>query len=282
VDLLETASYTGRGDIGPEHVSLNDWGAIFGAVNTLALECAVQSNAGRRPNNEDAAYASHRVAAVADGVGGAAAGEVASRTIVNAIINLDSRRLDRSLERALRESVAWGNETIGFIADCEPQTRGMATTLTAVALSNEDRLLLANVGDSRAYLLREGGLRQLTRDDSLVQELVDKGGLDPGQAARHPQSSVVLEVLDGDPRRRPRTAALPARAADRLLLCSDGLSDVLDPGQIAAALGAGSRQDCAELLVEQALRAGSRDNVTAVVVDLVQRARPEPAWLNAS
>ena len=175
-------------------------------MSALSLECDVRTDPGRRHGNEDAAYASSRVAAVADGVGGAAAGEVASRTIVNAIINLDSRRLDRTLDRALRDSVAWGNETIGFIARCRPETTGMATTLTAVALSNEDDLLLANVGDSRAYLLRDGELRQLTRDDSLVQELIDRGGLDPGDAASHPQSSVVLEVLDGDPRRRPATA----------------------------------------------------------------------------
>lgn len=251
-------------------------------MSALSLECDVRTDPGRRHGNEDAAYASSRVAAVADGVGGAAAGEVASRTIVNAIINLDSRRLDRTLDRALRDSVAWGNETIGFIARCRPETTGMATTLTAVALSNEDDLLLANVGDSRAYLLRDGELRQLTRDDSLVQELIDRGGLDPGDAASHPQSSVVLEVLDGNPRRRPATAAIAARAADRLLLCSDGLSDVLDAGQIAAALGSGSRRDCARRLVEEALHAGTRDNVTVLVADLVPRPRPGPAWLNAS
>ncbi len=252
------------------------------AVSALTLECEVRTDPGRRPGNEDAAYASGRVAAVADGVGGAAAGEVASRTIVNAVINLDSRRLDRSLDRALRDSVAWGNQTIGFIARCRPETSGMATTLTAVALRNDDRLLLANVGDSRAYLLRDGRLRQLTRDDSLVQQLIDHAGLDPGDAARHPRRSVVLEVLDGDPRRQAAIGALAARAADRLLLCSDGLSDVLDAGQIAAALGSGSRRDCAASLVKQALHAGSRDNVTVVIADLVPRARPGPAWLNAS
>ncbi len=251
-------------------------------MSRLTLECEVQTDAGRRPDNEDSAYASGRVAVVADGVGGAAAGEVASQTMVNAIISLDKRRLDRSLDRALSEWVAWGNEAIGFIAECRPEMRGMATTLTAVALSNEDELLLANVGDSRAYLLRDGGLRQLTRDDSFVQRLIDSGAIDPEDAARHPRRSVVLEVLDGDSRRRPTTATIPARTADRLLLCSDGLSDVLEEGQIAAALGSGTRRESAARLIEQALRAGTRDNVTAVVADLVPRSRPGPAWLNAS
>ena len=252
------------------------------AVNGLTLEYEIRTNPGRRPENEDAAYASNRLAAVADGVGGAAAGEVASQTIVNAIINLDKRRLDRSLDQALSESVTWGNETIGFIAECRPQTRGMATTLTAIALSNEDDFLIANVGDSRAYLLRDGMLRQLTRDDSLVQQLIDHGSIDPSQAARHPQRSIVLEVLDGDPRRKPVIESLGARPSDRLLLCSDGLSDVLDSEEITAALGSGSRQACAERLVELALRAGTKDNVTVVVADVACRDEPGPAWLNAS
>ena len=178
-------------------------------MSALSLECDVRTDPGRRHGNEDAAYASSRVAAVADGVGGAAAGEVASRTIVNAMINLDSRRLDRTLDRALRDSVAWGNETIGFIARCRPETTGMATTLTAVALSNEDDLLLANVGDSRAYLLRDGELRQLTRDDSLVQELIDRGGLDPGDAASHPQT---LGRARGARRRSAATGRRPRRS----------------------------------------------------------------------
>ena len=134
----------------------------------------------------------------------------------------------------------------------------MATTLTAVALTNEDELLLANVGDSRAYLLRDGELSQLTRDDSLVQRLIDEGGLEVAEAARHPQRSIVLEVLDGDPRRKPATRTIAARPADRLLLCSDGLSDVLDTGEIAAALGAGSRSESARHLVELALGGGKQ------------------------
>src|SRR4051794_32647436 len=163
----------------------------------LMLECSARSDVGRRPNNEDAVFASPRLAAVADGVGGAAAGEIASRTVINALIRLDKSRLDVPLLHALTDAVAWGNETIGFIAECRPQLSGMSTTLTTVALADDGTYLVANVGDSRTYLLRDGALRRLTRDDSLVQELIEHGYLTAEEARRHPQRSVVLNALDG-------------------------------------------------------------------------------------
>jgi serine/threonine protein phosphatase PrpC len=247
-------------------------------MSALALEVRGRTDAGRRPNNEDAWFASPKVVAVADGVGGAAAGEVASATIVNALIHLDKCRLQAPLERALAESVAWGNETIGFIAACRPQLTGMSTTLTAAALSNDGRYVIANVGDSRTYLLRGGTLRALTRDQSLVQKLLDTGAITDAEARRHPQRSLVLEALDGDPARRPALVTVPARAGDRLLLCSDGLSDVLDDAAIAAVLTVRDRRACVDGLVERALAAGARDNVTAVVADVVPRGGAATAW----
>jgi protein phosphatase len=249
------------------------------AVAGLALRCALRSEVGPvRGNNEDAVFASPRLAAVADGVGGAAAGEVASRVAIDALAHLDKCRLDRRLEDALAAAVATGNERIGFIAGCRPQLAGMSTTLTAVALG-DDGYVLANVGDSRTYLLRDGALTRLSRDDSYVQMLLDSGTIAPDEARRHPQRSLVLEALDGDPKRRPpAVTAAPARAGDRLLLCSDGLSDYVDDADIAAVLRSGDRADCAGRLVAMALAAGAKDNVSVVVADVEPRADPAAGW----
>jgi protein phosphatase len=243
-------------------------------MTALALECATRSDVGRRRNNEDALYASPRLAAVADGVGGHNAGEVASQWAIEALAQLDKTRLDKPLEAALADAVAWGNETIGFIAQSRPETAGMSTTLTAVALSDDGAYVLANIGDSRTYLLRDGALTQLTRDDSFVQYMVDSGHLTLEQARRHPSRSLVMEVLDGGPERRPAILTLAAWAGDRLLLCSDGLSDALDDAAIAELLIRHAEpEECADRLVAAALTAGARDNVSVIVADVV--ARPE-------
>ena len=248
-------------------------------TTALALEAAVRTDVGPvRRNNEDAAYASPRLAAVADGVGGAAAGEVASRTAIDALVALDKCRLDRPLPEALSAAVAEGNARIGFIAACRPRTAGMSTTLTAVALG-DDGYAVANVGDSRSYLLRDGTLRRLTRDDSFVQRLLDTGAVSPEEAQNHPQRSLVVEVLDGDPQRTPpAVATVAARAGDRLLLCSDGLTDYVDEDAIAAALDIEDRTACAQRLVDLALTAGARDNVSVVVADVVARPGAGSAW----
>jgi PPM family protein phosphatase len=247
-------------------------------VAGLSLQYAVRSDVGRvRADNEDAVFASPRLAAVADGVGGAAAGEVASSAVINALVHLDKCRLRSRLEDALAAAIAWGNQCVGFIASCRPGMAGMSTTLTAVALG-DDGYVLANVGDSRTYLLRDGVLTLLTRDDSFVQFLMDSGELTMAEARRHPQRSLVLETLDGDPRRRPSVTKVKARLGDRLLLCSDGLSDMVDEETIATALLEPSRDVGADRLIELALAAGGRDNVSAVVADVVPRRDPSAAW----
>jgi PPM family protein phosphatase len=238
-------------------------------MTALALECAARSDVGRRRNNEDALYASPRLAAVADGVGGHNAGEVASRWAIEALVQLDKRRLDKPLAAALADAVAWGNETIGFIARARPETAGMSTTLTAVALTDDGAYVLANIGDSRTYLLRDGALTQLTRDDSFVQYMIDGGHLTVEQARRHPSRSLVMQALDGGPERRPAILTLAAWPGDRLLLCSDGLSDALEDDAIRGLLAEhADRDDCAERLVAAALAAGARDNVTVIVADV--------------
>jgi protein phosphatase len=236
----------------------------------LMLECTALSDVGRRPNNEDAVFASPRLAAVADGVGGAAAGEVASRTLINALVHVDKCRLQGRLEDALTQGIARGNETIGFIAGCRPSMAGMSTTVTAVALGDEG-CVVANV-------LRDGALTQLTRDDSWVQLMLDSGELTPEQARDHPRRSLVLAALDGEPDHDPVLTRFDARCGDRLLLCSDGLSDVVDDATIEATLRIADRAACAARLIELALAAGGRDNVSAVVADIAPRRDPATAW----
>jgi serine/threonine protein phosphatase PrpC len=248
-------------------------------MGALALKSAIRSDIGLRSNNEDAVFASGRMAAVADGVGGAAAGEVASHTIINALIHLDKCWLERGLDDALQDAVSWGNETLAFIADCEPQVAGMSTTLTAVALDDDGRYVVANVGDSRTYLFREDALTLLTRDDSLVQLLVERGDLTVAEAREYPYRSVVLEALDGRPREELALRRVDARVGDRLLLCSDGLSDVAEDHVIASTLRMSSKRACADRLIELALRAGGRDNISVVVVDVVAGDELAEGWI---
>jgi serine/threonine protein phosphatase PrpC len=244
----------------------------------LTMAPSICSEVGRRSQNEDAVFGTSRLVAVADGVGGAVAGEVASRVVINALASLDKRRLSGSLDEELRSTVVWANDTLAFTVACRPRLAGMASTLSAVALSNDGRYVVANVGDSRSYLFRDGSLVQLTHDDSLVQALVDSGALSPAEARAHPQRSVVLEALDGRPRLGFEVSAVPARAGDRLLVCSDGLTDFVSDAEIAAVLDASERPAAAEALVALALDAGSRDNVSVVVADVVVRSDPAAGW----
>ena len=245
------------------------------------LECAARTDTGRvRPHNEDAIFATSRLAAVADGVGGHAAGEVASRAVIDVLAHLEKCWLSEPLEPALTRAVRDGNERIGFIAECRPETVGMSTTLTVVAL--HEGYVIANIGDSRTYLCRDGVLSRLTRDDSYVQTLVDSGVVDAEGARTHPQRNLVLAALDGGPERSPAVTTHPARAGDRLLLCSDGLSDVLADATIRETLAATpSRDRCAELLLGLALDHGSRDNVSVIVADVVATDRPPSRWTPA-
>ena len=250
-------------------------------MSTFALECAGATHVGRRDNNEDALFGSPRMAAVADGVGGAAAGEVASATIINALVALDKRRLADPLEDELPRAIEAGNDTVRFVGTCRPELAGMGTTLTAVALSNDGRYLIANVGDSRTYLYRGGRLSRLTRDDSLVQALIERGKLSPQEARHHPQRSVVLEALDGRPQPAVTTRECVAQAGDRLLLCSDGLSDVLGDDEIAGALAHEQREVAAQGLIELALAGGGSDNITVIVADVVRANDGRLGWLPA-
>ncbi len=247
----------------------------------LALAAVARTDRGLvRSVNEDCVFASPRMAVVADGVGGSAAGEVASAVAMNELILMDKSRLSGPLDEALADAVRSANASVGFVAEAQPPMAGMSTTLTAVALGPEG-FAIANVGDSRAYLLRGGELAQLTRDDSYVQELIDAGALYPAEARSHPQRSVVLAALDGDPGRAPTLGELTALRGDRLLLCSDGLTDFVEETEIAVALALASREESAQQLLELALGAGGRDNISVVVADVVEGTEPLQGWLPA-
>lgn len=179
----------------------------------------------------------------------------------------------------MRDALRWGNEAVGFIAESRADLAGMGTTVTAAAMTNEGDVLLMNVGDSRTYLFRAGELQRLTRDDTLVQSLVDAGVINLADARQHRQRSIVVEAIDGRPRPAPDVTALEAVTGDRLLLCSDGLSDAVDDHDIAAALEIRSREDCARTLIDLALRAGSPDNISVIVADISSRADATAGWL---
>ena len=254
-------------------------GGSVPAISALSLESAARTHAGLvRSDNEDSVFASPRLVAVADGVGGRAAGEVASAAVINELILMDKCRLSGPLDEALTLAVSSGNASVAFISSCRAQMAGMSTTLTAVAIG-DDRYAVANVGDSRAYLLREGKLTQLTRDDSYVQALLDSGAIEEAAAHDHPQRSVVLKALDGDPEISPAISALSARAGDRLLICSDGLTDLIDQAALESALAIESRELSAETLIELALQAGGSDNVSVIVADVVPTDDPSRGWM---
>jgi protein phosphatase len=222
-----------------------------------------------RPENEDSAFVGPYLAAVADGVGGAAAGEVASATATFALAATVLGRFGEAPEQLLVD----GSEAAGAHVRRGIQTDlnrlGMATTLTAVVTDGE-RVVLGHVGDSRAYLLRDGVLTQVSRDHTYVQDLVERGRLDEEAVRRHPWRNVVLRSVDGDPVHDGiDLVPLDVEVGDRLLLCSDGLTDLVRNEAIAELLTAEDADAAAAACVEAALAAGGRDNVTCVVVDVV-------------
>ncbi len=227
------------------------------------------SDTGRvRENNEDAGFAGPYLLCVADGVGGAAAGEVASATASYVASARALAHPGHDPLRILKLAVEEGHEQLVAGVAADPRRSGMATTLTAI-LTDGQHFALAHVGDSRAYLLRDGALLPLTRDHTLVQALVDTGRLTPAQAAASPYKNVVLQALDATDAPTPDLIRLDLMTGDRLLLCSDGVSDVLDPGTLAGILMIPRRSRATSALLEAALDAGSRDNVTAIVADVV-------------
>jgi serine/threonine protein phosphatase PrpC len=236
---------------------------------SLALRYAARSDRGLvRGNNQDSVYAGPRLLAVADGMGGHAAGDVASKVVIAALEHLDDDAPSGDMLQALREAVFDGSEHLREVIRESPQLEGMGTTLTAVLFAG-GRLALCHVGDSRAYLLRDGVLQQITHDDTFVQTLIDDGRITPEEANHHPQRSLLLRALNGQDV-DPDLSMREARAGDRYLLCSDGLSGVVSEETLAEALQDPDPQSTADRLVELALRSGGPDNITVIVADVVE------------
>jgi serine/threonine protein phosphatase PrpC len=234
---------------------------------TLVLRYAARSDRGLvRSNNQDSVYAGPRLLAVADGMGGHAAGEVASKVVIAALAPVDDDEPGDDLLGQLREAVAAGNGAISELVASDPDLDGMGTTLTAVLFAGS-RLGLVHIGDSRAYLLRNGMFSQITHDDTFVQSLIDEGRITPDEAASHPQRSLLLRALTGH-EVEPSLAVREARAGDRFLLCSDGLSGVVSQETLDEAIRIPDPQACADRMIELALKGGGPDNVTVIVADV--------------
>jgi len=235
---------------------------------TLVLRYAARSDRGLvRANNEDSVYAGARLLALADGMGGHAAGEVASQLVIAALAHLDDDEPGGDLLGKLDAAVRAGNSAIAAQVEMEPDLEGMGTTLTAILFAG-NRLGLVHIGDSRGYLLRDGELTQITKDDTFVQTLVDEGRITAEEAHSHPQRSLIMRALTGH-EVEPTLTMREARAGDRYLLCSDGLSDPVSDETILEALQIPDVAESAYRLIELALRGGGPDNVTVVVADVV-------------
>ncbi|MGB9378327.1 MAG: protein phosphatase 2C domain-containing protein [Mycobacteriales bacterium] len=236
---------------------------------TLMLRYAARSDVGLiRDTNQDSVYAGPRLLAVADGMGGHAAGDVASRVVVSILSSLDDDAVGGDLVDALRKATMEANQHLQAMVEGDSDLDGMGTTLTAM-LFGGNRFGMVHVGDSRAYLMRDGELSQITKDDTFVQSLVDEGRITADEATTHPQRSLLLRVLTGQDV-EPYFSVREAVAGDRYLLCSDGLSGVVSEDTIAEALEIDDPQESADRLVDLALRAGAPDNVTCAVADIVE------------
>jgi protein phosphatase len=231
-----------------------------------------------RPDNEDSGFVAPYVALVADGVGGAAAGEIASATAAYAAAAVALAHQFERPEQVLVEAVTAASECVRVGVQRDHAHRlGMATTLTMVVTDGR-RVVLGHVGDSRAYLLRrrdgETRLTQVSTDHTYVQHLIETGSLDEAGRASHPWRNVVLRSVDGDPEGAGvDLLALDVAVGDRLLLCSDGLTDLVSDDDIATLLAQGDPAEASADLTSAALEAGGRDNVTAIVLDVVDGPR---------
>lgn len=236
-------------------------------TKNLHLDFVASSDRGLvRGNNEDSAYAGPHLIALADGMGGHAAGEVASQMMIEHLQHLDKDPDDADLLALLGAAADDANAAIERSVREHPEQEGMGTTLTALMFNGREFGMI-HVGDSRGYLLRDGALTQITVDDTFVQSLVDEGKLNPEDVSSHPQKSLILKAYTGRPV-EPHLEMVEAREGDRFLLCSDGLSDPVTAETIAVALGQGTTQDAADRLIELALRSGGPDNITVVVAEV--------------
>lgn len=249
-------------------------------MRTYTVSAVGRSDIGLvKPNNEDAFHIGSGVAVVADGVGGSAAGEVASRTVVDVFAELDAVAPDEDVYDRVTAAVRRATDSLLDQVEADPSLEGMGTTVTAMVWSGT-KLVFAQIGDSRAYFLEQGApgadrhpelrpeLVQITKDDSFVQYLVDQGLLAPDDAAHHPRRNVILKALNGTTV-SPAFSTFAPRIGDRYLLCSDGLTDYVPIDRIRETIDGTDPDDAADRLIELSLAAGAPDNVTAIIADIV-------------
>jgi serine/threonine protein phosphatase PrpC len=238
---------------------------------TIGIRFAARSDVGLlREGNEDSAYAGTRLLAVADGMGGHVGGEIASAAAIDTLKPLDVDVPANEIVGVLEQAVHRANETLHSIVEGDPSLQGMGTTLTAM-LWHGRQMALVHIGDSRAYLLRNGELFQITHDHTLVQSLVDEGRISLDEAASHPQRSLLLRALDGRGEVDPDVSLREAHLGDRYLLCSDGLCSVVTAETIHHALSSVAEPEQAvRQLIDLANRGGGPDNITCVVADVVE------------
>ncbi|MET7393129.1 BofC C-terminal domain-containing protein [Dactylosporangium sp. NPDC005572] len=245
---------------------------------TLTLRYAARSDRGLiRSGNQDSVYAGPRLLAVADGMGGMAAGDVASNIVIATMAPLDEDVPGNAMIDTLRSAVDLANQQIRDAVEENPAMEGMGTTLTAMLFSGT-KMGMVHIGDSRAYLVRDGEFAQVTKDDTYVQMLVDEGRISLEEANSHPQRSLLTRALDGRDA-DPEYSVRQVKPGDRYLLCSDGLSGVVSAETIEATLREYiDPNQCASRLVELALRGGGPDNITVIVADVtdedIVEARP--------
>lgn len=237
---------------------------------SLSLRFAAGSHKGMiREGNEDSGYAGPRLLAIADGMGGAAAGEVASSEAISTIVALDDDVPGSDILTSLGTAVQRANDQLRSMVEDDPQLEGMGTTLTALLWTGQ-RLGLVHVGDSRAYLLRDGVLTQITQDHTWVQRLVDEGRITEEEATTHPQRSLLMRALGSGDHVEPDLSIREVRAGDRYLICSDGLSGVVSHQTLEDTLASyQGPQETVQNLIELALRGGGPDNITVIIADVL-------------
>ncbi|MFE9092764.1 Stp1/IreP family PP2C-type Ser/Thr phosphatase [Streptomyces sp. NPDC007264] len=237
---------------------------------SLSLRFAAGSHKGMiREGNEDSGYAGPRLLAIADGMGGQAAGEVASSEVISTIVALDDDVPGSDILTSLGTAVQRANDQLRSMVEEDPQLEGMGTTLTALLWTGQ-RLGLVHVGDSRAYLLHDGVLTQITQDHTWVQRLVDEGRITEEEATTHPQRSLLMRALGSGDHVEPDLSIREVRAGDRYLICSDGLSGVVSHQTMEETLASyQGPQETVQELIQLALRGGGPDNITVIVADVL-------------
>jgi PPM family protein phosphatase len=260
-----------------EHVPPSISAITLGVVSQYFFAASSRSAVGLvRSGNEDSALIDSRVIAVADGMGGHAGGEVASATAINTLAAvipvISSKEIDSdSAEDLFLNSLYSVDEQIKVVADEDPALSGMGTTLTALFLHGQNVALL-HVGDSRAYRLRGSALEQLSADHTVLQELIAKGAITLAEAADHPQRSMLTQALTGEGNLESALQIFDVQPKDRFLLCSDGLSGVLNEKEIKSLIKGKGREEAISALIDATYINGAPDNVTVVIADVAESA----------